>query len=338
MKKEGAGSAIIQIVIVAAVLGGGIAFYAHRQTDAKHLMDVAVAAKEKTQGDDAPALLEARKKLAEIPQDKLEKSDEILATAAEIEAQLFQAYGVVDAKAKAEHYVSLLKDRNVKKAERYAAEAYLLLGQGRTSEAETMLMDLVNNKGARHAKLLHALSVAKLAQGKAKEAVVAAQEGEKLSTQLVRLPIAEGDALLALGNIPSAASAYLKATKLNPDHVRARTALALTAAIAGNGKPELLLKSLDQLQEESKSKIGGEPPPRVTGFIQYAKGEIYLVENDAKDALQLAEDSNKTDPGQPSTLALKGRALAKLGKLDDAKKAFDDALALSPSSLPIASA
>lgn len=337
VKREGAGSALVQVVIVGAIVGGGVFMYARHQNENKRVMDLAVAAKEKTEGDDAPALLEAKKRLAEIPEDKILKSDAILATAAELEAQLFQAYGVADAKARAAQYVQILKDRNVRSAERYAAEAYLLLGDGKANEAEALLMDLMNNKGAaRHAKLMHALSVAKLSQGKAKEAVVAAQEGQKLSTQLVRLPIAEGDALLTLGNVGSAANAYLKATKLNPDHLRARTALALTAAVSRQGKPELLRKSLDALLEEANGKHGGNPPPRVKSFIEYAKGEIFLVDNDATNALAMAEQSIATDPSQPSAFALKGRALAKVGKPAEARAAFDQALGLSPSSLPIA--
>jgi predicted Zn-dependent protease len=337
VKREGAGSALIQVVIVGALVAGGVFFWSKTKGEDKRIMELAVAAKEKTAGDDAPALLEAKTKLAAIPEAELKKNNQILATAAELEAQLFQAYGVADARVKAEQYVQILKERNVRSAERYAAEAYLLLGDGKADEAEALLMDLMNNKGAaRHAKLMHALSVAKLGQGKAKEAVVAAQEGQKLSTQLVRLPIAEGDALLALGNIPSAANAYLKATKQNPDHLRARTALALTAAISRQGKPALLRKSLDALLEEANGKHDGNPPPRVKGFIEYATGEIYLVDNDAKNALSMADTSIATDPTQPAAHALRGRALAKLGKPADARKSFDDALALAPSSLPIA--
>lgn len=339
VKREGAGSALIQVVVVGALVAGGVFFYAKTQGENKRVMDLAVSAKEKTEGDDAPALLEAKKRLADIPEDKIRGNDAILSTAAELEAQLFQAYGVAASKAKATEYVQLLKDRNVRSAERYAAEAYLLLGEGKANEAEALLMDLMNNKGAaRHAKLLHALSVSKLAQGKAKEAVVAAQEGQKLSTQLVRLPIAEGDALLALGNIPSAANAYLKANKLNPDHLRARTALTLTAAVSRQGKPQLLRDGLDKLLEEANSKHDNAPPPRVKSFIEYAKGEIFLVDNDAKNALAMAEQSLATDPSQSASFSLKGRALAKLGKADEARKAFDEALALAPSSLPIAKA
>jgi tetratricopeptide (TPR) repeat protein len=338
VKREGAGSALVQVIVVSALVAGTVFVYAKRQGAEKEILDLAVRAKEKTAGDDAPALLAAKAELAKIGEDKILRNNAILSTAAELEAQLFQTYGVADARAKAQQYVGTLKDREVRTAERYAAEAYLMLGEGKTNEAEALLMDLVNDKGVRHAKLLHALSIAKLAQGKAKEAVVAAQEGQKLSTQLVRLPIAEGDALLALGNIPSAANAYLKATKLNPDHLRARTALALTAAVSRQGKPDLLRKGLDALLEEANAQHAHAPPPRVQGFIEYAQGEIYLVENLAKEALAAAEQSIATDPTQPATFALKGRALAKLSKVEEAKKAFDEAMALAPSSLPIAKA
>lgn len=79
----------------------------------------------------------------------------------------------------------------------------------------------------------------------------------------------------------------------------------------------------------------GSGPPRVKAFIEYAKGEVYLVDNNAKDALAMAEAATTTDPTAPAAFALKGRALAKLGKPEDAKKAFDEALALAPASLPI---
>jgi tetratricopeptide (TPR) repeat protein len=338
-KKEGALSAAIQIVIVAALVGGGIFFYKTKKDDQKLTMDTAVEAKKATEGDDAPAYLKAESLFAKIPAEKIEASDAIMSSLAEVESQLYFTYGVKDAGAKAKKYLDILKAHGNRTAERYAAEAYVLLGDGNAAEAEKIITDLTD-KGIRHAKLLHVLSAAKLAQGKMKEAAVAAQEGQKLSTSLVRLPIAEGDALLALGNIPSAANAYLKAKKLNPDHMRARTALTLVAAVSRQGKPDLLIKELDRLLEETKTNpgYGGTPPPRVQAFIEYAKGEVFLVDNKAKEALAMAEAATVTDPTQPAAFALKGRSLAKLGKAEDAKKAFDDALALSPASLPIGKA
>ncbi|MDP2340180.1 MAG: tetratricopeptide repeat protein [Deltaproteobacteria bacterium] len=334
-KRESGVSALAQVAVVALVVAGAVFGWYKFSFEKKRVADLAVAAKQKTEADDHIALLAAEKLFGEIgTEEKLTEDDAILVSLAEIQAQLYQAYGLASAKAKAERYVGMARDRDVKKAERYAAEAYLLLGDNRAAEAEAMLLDIVQNKGARHAKLLHGLAVAKLAQGKAKDAVVSALEGQKLSTQLVRLPIAEGDAYLAQGNFAAAANAYNKAKKLNPDHLRARTAITIVAAVSRLGKPELLLGEMDRLMAEATA----EAPPRVRGFIDYGKGEIYLVDNKSKEALASAEASLATDPGQAATLALKGRALAKLGKVDDAKKAFDEALTAAPSSLPIAKA
>jgi tetratricopeptide (TPR) repeat protein len=341
MKRESGLSALIQVLVVAVLVGGAVFGWWKVSAEKKRVAELAVSAKQATEGDDAVPLLTAQQKFDEIDKTGVtqENDPSILATMAELQAQLYFTYGVVDAKARAERYVSLAKEKEVKKAERYAAEAYLMLGDGRAAEAEATLTDLVNARGARHAKLLHGLAVAKLVQGKAKDAVVAAQEGQKLSMQLVRLPITEGDAFLAQGNYSGAEGAYLKAMKLNPDHLRARTALAIVAAASRKAKPEQLAKSLDDLLAfaEDKHKAIGQPvPPRVKGFIEYAKGEILLVDNKAAEALQQAEASLTTDPGQAFSLALKGRALAKLGKVAESKAAFEQALAAAPSSLPIA--
>jgi tetratricopeptide (TPR) repeat protein len=341
VKRESGLAALLQVLVVAAVVGGAVFGWWKVSAEKKRVADLAVNAKQATEGDDSPSLLKAQKLFEDIDPSGAtqEKDPSILAAMAELQAQLYFTYGIADAKTRAEKYVSMAKDRDLKKAERYAAEAYLLLGDGRAAEAEAMLTDLVNNRGARHAKLLHALAVAKLVQGKAKDAVVAAQEGQKLSTQLVRLPIAEGDAFLAQGNFSGAEGGYLKAMKLNGDHLRARTALAMVAASARKAKPAQLAQSLDDLLgfAEAKHKQIGQPvPPRVKGFIEYAKGEILLVDNKAAEALQQADASLTTDPGQAATLGLKGRALAKLGKVAEAKAAFDQALSAAPSSLPIA--
>jgi tetratricopeptide (TPR) repeat protein len=335
-KKESGGMAIAQVLIVAGLVAAAVFGWWKFSGEKKRVADLAVAAKQKTEADDHIALMAAIKLFDEIDPtgQKQLAEDGIVVALAEIEAQLYQAYGVAEAKPAAERYINIAKDRDLKKAERYAAEAYLMLGDGRAAEAEAMLTDIIVNKGARHAKLLHALAIAKLAQGKAKDAVTTALEGQKLSTQLVRLPIAEGDAYLALGNYAAAANAYNKAKKLNPDHLRARTAITIVAGVSRLGKPELLQGELARLLTEA----GDTAPPRVKGFIEYGKGEIYLVDNKAKEALQMAETSLATDPGQAATLALKGRALAKLGKIEDAKKAFDEALTAAPSSLPIAKA
>ena len=161
-KRETAGSAIVQIIVVGALVAGSVAFYAKRQAQDKDILERAVRATEATEGDDAAALLKAKKIFDDLGEEAIDKNDAILSAVAELDAQLYQAYGIADAKPRAIKHVEALKARESRSAERYAAEAYLLLGDGKAAEAEQVITALTD-KGIRHAKLLHALSVAKLA-------------------------------------------------------------------------------------------------------------------------------------------------------------------------------
>ena len=61
VKRETGVSALVQVVVVSALVGGGVFLYWKFQSEEKRIMDLAVAAKELTGGDDAPALLKAKK-------------------------------------------------------------------------------------------------------------------------------------------------------------------------------------------------------------------------------------------------------------------------------------
>ncbi len=336
-KKEGAVSALIQVALAIVIVGAAVFAYQRYTGEKKRVLDLAKSASDAQKGDDSLALLKAKGLFEQIGgEDILMKDDQIVVAMAELQAQLYQGYGMAEMRDPASKYLELAKSRDLKKAQRYAAEAYMMIGDGKAKDAETFLLDLIETKGARDPKLLHALSVARTANGKAKDAVQAAEQGMKLSTQLVRLPVAQGDALLELGNYASAQAAYNHALTLNGNHLRARTGIALSQAIARQAKPALVQKTMDTLLEEANRDHADKPPPRVKAFIEYAKGETFLVDSDAKNALAMAEAALVSDPKLASAMALKARALAKLGKLAEAKTAFDAALTLSPTSVPIA--
>jgi tetratricopeptide (TPR) repeat protein len=334
-RKEGPLMAIVQVVIGLAIVGGGLFWYRGYVTEKERVSNLIVEAKNAQRGDDAPALLAARGFYEKT--GKVEEEDKVLVQMAEVDAQLVFAYGMTDLKDEAAKYTQMAKDRDLKKAERYAAEGYLLLADGQVETAEQMVTDLMK-RGIRHAKLLHVLSQAKLAQGKSREAQAAAEEAMKLTTGLVRLPIAHGDALLAQGNYGSAVSSYQKALQLNPNHLMARAAILLTQAIARDGKPKLLMKEADKLLAEAAQATGGTPPPRTAAFLEYIKGEIALSDSDAKGALAHADAAITADPRLAAALSLKARALAGLGKINDAKAAFEAALKAAPTSIIIAQA
>jgi tetratricopeptide (TPR) repeat protein len=351
VKRESGLSALIQVLVVGAVVVGSLVGWYKYSSRKKEIADKAIAARQASEGDDAPSLFRGKVLFDQIDSTGATQLNDpaLVATMADLESQLYFTFGVADAKARAEKFVSLAKDRDLHKAERYAAEAFLMLGEGRAADADKMLTDLINNRGARHAKLLHALAVAKLMEGNPQDAVVAAQEGEKLS-QLQRLRVVEGDAYLAMGNYAGAKSAFEKAG----NNIHARAAQAIIMAATRSAPPEALnslVGALDKLADEAHAALNAKPegdapapaadvpvPPRVKGFIEYAKGEVLIATNQAAGALQQAEASLTADPGQPPALSLKGRALAKLGKTAEAKSAFEAAMAATPSSLPTAKA
>ena len=173
----------------------------------------------------------------------------------------------------------------------------------------------MTSQGIRHGKMLHALSMAVTAQGRPEEGQKAAEEGMKLATGLVRLPIAQGDALLAQENYGSARAAYAKALATNGQHIWARTAVQLTDAITRQGKPALLLRECDKLMAELVATHPESVPVRTKAFILYTKGEVQLVGGQAEEALKLAEESIQTYRYSYRAHLLKGRALTRLVKL-----------------------
>lgn len=337
-KRETPVAALLQILVALMAAGGLLFWYYGNVQTKKAVADLRTKANDAARGDDAPALLAAKAAFEEIPKHgtSIEDDDKALVQMAELTAQLYQAYGLQDMRAEAQKWVNLAKQRDVKKAERYAAEAYLMIGDGDAAGAEAMLRDLTDKKGVRDGKILHALSVANLELGKYKEAQAAAEAGMKLQVGLTRLPIAHGDSLLAQANYGSARTAYKRAIQMNGNHLTARAAILLSQAVSGDGGPALLHKEAEKLRGEALTQTGSTPPPRTVAFIEYAEGEVYLREGDDKNALAQADKALSTYPKLHMAQVLKGRALARLGKLQEAKAAFEEAMKAAPTSVPYA--
>lgn len=337
-KRESPLAALLQIVVALAAAGGLLFWYYGNVQTKKAVAELRTKALEAARGDDAPALFAAKKLFEEIPQHgvQIEDDERALILMAELTAQLYQAYGVQEMRVEAQKWVNLAKSRDIQKAERYAAEAYLMIGDGDLAGAEAMLRDLTDKQGVRDGKILHALSVALLENGKYKEAQAAAEAGMKLNVSLARLPIAHGDALLAQANYGSARSAYNRALQMNGNHLGARTAILLTQAVSGDGGTALLHREAEKLREEATTQTGGTPPPRSIAFIDYAEGEVFARQGKDKEALEQAEKALTAFPKLHMAQVLKGRSLARLGKLAEAKAAFEEALKAAPTSVPYA--
>lgn len=338
LRRESVVSAALQVAVVLGATVGALYMYNEHVTEKKRVHDLANKAAEARLGDDAPSLLEAKKLYEEIfakdgsAVSCAEMGDaRVVSNLAEIDAQLYALYGMTALRADAETCLAKSKELKAERAERYAAEAYLLLGQGKAAEAETLMRDTLK-RGGRDGRVFHGLSMALLAEGRAEEAARAAEEGLKISANLPRLPISQAEAMLAQGNTAGARDAFNRALRINGDHARARAGVVLADVASRNGKPALWLRELDKI----KTSLGEDAPPRSKAFLAYVRGEVLLFEGKFDDALKAADEAATADASMYQSKALKGRVLARQGKVADAKNAFREALQAAPGALTVA--
>jgi Flp pilus assembly protein TadD len=340
VKRETPIAAFLQIIVAVAAAGGLLYWYSGHVKVKENVAKLRTEAFEAQAGDDAPALLKAKGLYEQIPQYgvAIEEDDRALVQMAELTAQLYSAYGMAEMRDEANKWINKAKEKDLQKAERYAAEAYLMIGDNNAAGAEAMLRDLTDNKGVRHGKILHALSVANTELGKYKEARAASEAGMKLTAGLARLPIAQGDALLAMANYGSARAAYKRALQLNGNHLSARSSILLSQAVSGNGAPDLLHKEAQKLLGEASTQTEGAKVPRVEAFIHYADGEVFLREGKDKQALAKADEALGIFPKLHRAHTLKGRALARMGKkqIPAAQAEFAKALEAAPTNVAYA--
>ena len=336
LNPESVPSVVIQILVFTVVVVGALAWYYSHVSELKRVAELFAKAREVQAGGDATAFLEARRYYTET--GKVMEDDRLLAHMGEVTALLYGVYGMDELADETNDYVNEMLARDLRKAEIRSGKrisTWVAAAKSRCLRPGQSVITAMTSQGIRHGKMLHALSMAVTAQGRPEEGQKAAEEGMKLATGLVRLPIAQGDALLAQENYGSARAAYAKALATNGQH-RARAAVQLTDAITRQGKPALLLRECDKLMAELVATHPESVPVRTKAFILYTKGEVQLVGGQAEEALKLAEESIQTYRYSDRAHLLKGRALTRLGKADEAKAAFAEATKLSPKSLDIA--
>lgn len=325
-KREGAGSAFVQIILVAALAGGGLFFYKGNVDEKKRVAALTKEARVAARTESPSKLLEARAKFEETGKHK--EDPRIIAELAEIAALLYYEYGMADMQAVAQEYVQLAKDKDLKKESRYVAEAYLLLAQGQAVEAENLLEEF-RKKFGDLGKLMHAVAEAKLMQGKPEEAQQAAEIGMKVSSNLIRLPLVHGDAFVAQGKYGAAQQSYKKASTMNAGHVGMLARNVRLSALRRSKKPKYIRVPE---AKEVRNQLEGNTP-RISALLTYAVAESYYSEGNLKKAMQTADKALKENERMYDAMALRGRIFVRRKKSKDAIQAFDALLKAVPTSL-----
>ncbi len=130
---------------------------------------------------------------------------------------------------------------------------------------------------------------------------------------------------LQAGDINDAEAAFAKASQLNPDDKRAKTALAISKLLKGNNDAGMAeLQTLAAADDSTTADL-----PLIGALVR---------KKDYAGAMKAIDALEKKLPGKPIAANLRARVLMQQGKKDEAKVAFEQALKADPSFYPATSA
>lgn len=224
-KRESFGSALVQIFIVAAVLGGIVYFIVSKGNTRK---DVAETLKD-ARAEAVKGNLANTKKAITIAQGALEKdpkSGDINAFLAAQYTDLWLIHKEAGADAKAKEFLEAAKAVDSKGVDRYGVEAMHLVAAGKAKEANDFVED-IRKKGGGGGRIFEAQAFALKATGNLKLADNSFRAASDKEWKDMNYASALGESQLEVGTPGAALDTFQKATGQNPDHFRSRLGLAL---------------------------------------------------------------------------------------------------------------
>ena len=301
-KRESFSSALVQVVVVAAILAGAVYFIYQRGTRRREVADRLKAARVASLRDN-PADLE--KALAEL--DALQQSEpgsaDASAVRADLELERWLVHKIPSAEQRAREALASAEAGNSNTEERYGAHAMLLLAEGKAAEASTFV-EAQRQRGANKPRLW-------LAQGRAEQALgnlaLARQAFAKAMDDGWRDPrfsTAYAEALIDEGQFALALDALGKALSANPDHLRAR----LDSALVQVYRKDQVKQATDTLKE-----VQGRTPELTAGLKARAlavQAEIANFEGKSEEAIKSADLAIAQSGDEYYALLARARALA----------------------------
>ena len=319
-KRESLPSALIQIVLVGALLAAAVWFVVGRGTRKKEVADKLKEAKIVAIKDN-PADIKKAIGLAEEILKLDSGAPEVLATLATLHTQLWLVHKEPGHDGKAKDYLEKAEKADSKSEDRYGTKALHILASGKPKEAEDFVEEL-RKKGASTAKLAYALALALKAQGNLQLAraafVLAADKGWKDP----QYTSAFGESWLEEGQQLNALDYFNKAMSNNPDHLRSKVGIALARIERKDRVADAAETLKDLLSREA------ELSPALRARVYATTAELANFEAQYDQAIAGADKALSVNPDDQWALFVKAKALA-LKKDAGAAAAFDAAIAKS---------
>lgn len=319
-KRESFGSALVQIVIVGAVLFGAVFFMVRRGNNKKEIAELMTQARQTAVkgnlADVKKAIATADEALSKDP-----NSQDPNAFLAAAYTDLWQIHREAGAEAKAKEYLEKAKTLNSQGEDRYGAEALHMVAAGNAKGAEDFVEEL-RKKGGSGARIFYAQAVALKKQGNLKLAGSGLKAAMDKAWKDMNYASAWGEELVEAGT-PGAIDVFTKSTGQNPEHFRARLGLALARVQKKDrvGDAENIIKEVmareSELSEPQKARAA-------------AIGALILnIQEQYDAAIQAADASLAKNPDDAWALHAKAMALA-AKKDPNAAAAFDATVTKAP--------
>ncbi len=321
-KRESLPSALIQIVLVGALLAAAVWFVVGRGNRKKEIADRLKEAKLVAIKDNPADLTKAIKMADEILALDT-TAPEVLATLAALHTELWLLHKEPGHDGKAKEYLDRAEKAESKSDDRYGTKALHVLATGKPKEAEDFVEDL-RKKGASTARLAYAQALALRAQANLQLSraafVLASDKGWKdpqYSSAFAEAWLEEGQFLPALDY-------FNKAMANNPDHLRSKVGIAL-ARIERKDRVADAAETLKDLLARPKE----ETSPYLRGRVLATAAELANFEEQWDQAINAADRALTENPDDAWALFAKAKALA--SKKDaSAPQAFDAVIAKAP--------
>lgn len=322
-RRESLGSALLQLALVAAVLGLGVYLVYRRGTARKELAQVMREARNTAQRgnrEDLRAALGVVDRALKLDTSAADPN----AFAAALWTDLWLDHHEPGARDKALESLEKAERAGARTADRYGVEAQHRLAAGDPAAVVTFVEDL-RQRGGSGARLFLAEAQALRALGRRSEARASLLAAMDKDYRDGRLACALGEALLEDGT-PGAIDTFSRVTLEHPDLVRARLGLALARLLKG--------EKLAQVEAELTELLARE---RELSSVERARAEainagLLEAQGHYDEALTQAQSALLIEPKEVWAMLFRARALAATGdaRAGQAFSALIDAAPAAP--------
>ncbi len=319
-RRESLASALVQVALVAVLLGAAVTFVVHRGR-------VRQAAEERLK---AAQVLAQRGNPADL-EKALKELDALFALdanvygahtlAADLQTELWLEYRQPGAEAQAREHLARAEALEAKDVERYGAKvvrASVMLSEGKATEAAQTLKAL-QDRGASNPKLWLAQARTFQALGNLQGARQAFSRASEGAWKDPRFSAAYGEALLEEGLFAQAHETLGRALTANSEHLEARLLSALSLLYTRE-KPQEAERALQEVQARE-----AELTPSLKARLLAARAELALTRDNPDEAMKNADAALALLPDEPFALFSRARALA-ARKDPGARAAFEAAV------------